>query len=137
MQRLDIVATPKYRTEATSDLTETIVAHLRYSVGTDPDHAQPHDWFLATAFTLRNHIVDRWIESERRTHGRKHVYYLSVEFLIGRMLIDGLCNLDLIKPINTALTSLGVDLSKLRALEPDPGLGNGGLGRLAACFMES
>ena len=137
MQRLDIVATPKYRTEATSDLTETIVAHLRYSVGTDPDHAQPHDWFLATAFTLRNQIVDRWIESERRTHGHKHVYYLSIEFLIGRMLIDGMCNLELIKPINAALTSLGVDLSKLRALEPDPGLGNGGLGRLAACFMES
>jgi len=136
MQRLDTIAT-KYRPDAASNLADAIVSHLRYSVGTDPDRAQPHDWFLATALTLRNQIVDRWIESERRTHGRKQVYYLSIEFLVGRMLIDGLCNLELTQPVNAALTSFGVDLSQLRALEPDAGLGNGGLGRLAACYMES
>jgi starch phosphorylase len=137
MPRLDTIAAQKFRPDTASDLADAIVSHLRYSTGTDPDRAQLHDWFFATALAVRNQIIDRWIESERRTHGQKHVYYLSIEFLVGRMLIDGLCNLDLVQSVNAALSTLGVDLSQLRTLEPDAGLGNGGLGRLAACYMES
>ena len=84
-------------------------------------------------------MVDRWLESEQRTE-RKHskrVYYLSIEFLIGRLLFDTLINLRLLGTARTALASLDVDLDQLRKLEPDAALGNGGLGRLAACYMDS
>jgi starch phosphorylase len=136
IQRID-TAVQKPRSGAESELADAIVSHLRYAVGTDPARAQPEEWFLATALTLRSRIVDCWLDSERRSHGQKHVYYLSIEYLVGRMLIDGLCNLDLIQPVRNALASLGVDLAEIRAIEPDAGLGNGGLGRLAACYMES
>src|SRR5262249_62423148 len=77
--------------------------------------------------------------STRRTYAerRKRVYFLSVEFLIGRLLLDTLYNLATVQPVREALAGLGVDLNDLRALEPDAALGNGGLGRLAACFMDS
>ncbi len=116
-----------------------IVAKLTYTVGKDPAHAQPHDWFMATAYAVRDRIIDRWMETTRRTYeeSRKRVYYLSVEFLIGRLLFDALSNLDGVEPVREALADLGVDLDDLRALEPDAALGNGGLGRLAACFMDS
>ncbi len=84
-------------------------------------------------------VVESWlysIEETKRT-GRKRVYYLSLEFLIGRLLIDSLTNMEMIEPTRAALAELGVDLDQLREVEPDAALGNGGLGRLAACFMES
>jgi len=68
---------------------------------------------------------------------KKRVYYLSIEFLIGRLLLDTLTNLRLVEPARRALASMGVDLERLRGAEPDAALGNGGLGRLAACFMDS
>ncbi len=94
---------------------------------------------MATALTVRDRIVDRWFPSTRAIYaaGRKRVYYLSLEFLIGRLLLDSLNNLGLTEPMRAALAELGVDLEQLRAIEPDAALGNGGLGRLAACFMES
>ena len=70
-------------------------------------------------------------------HDRKRVYYLSLEFLIGRLLADGLRNLTIVLPVREALDELGVDIEKVVEAEPDAALGNGGLGRLAACFMES
>ncbi len=120
-------------------LRRAIVAKLTYSVGKDPNVASERDWFFATALAVRDRIVDRWMQSTRATYadGRKRVYYLSLEFLIGRLLIDSLSNLDLLEPIRTALAELGVSLDSLREIEPDAALGNGGLGRLAACFMES
>ena len=69
--------------------------------------------------------------------GCKRVYYLSLEFLVGRLLIDALTNMGIVEPVRAALAGLGVDLNRLREVEPDAALGNGGLGRLAACFMES
>ena len=88
---------------------------------------------------MRDRIVDRWMSATRRSHQAhgKQVYYLSVEFLIGRLLMDGLNNLGLTEPAREALAALGVDLNEIRQEEPDAALGNGGLGRLAACFMES
>ena len=101
--------------------------------------ATERDWFVATALSVRDRIVDRWMTSTRAVHteNRKRVYYLSLEFLIGRLLIDSLNNLQMLEPMRAALAELGVDLDRLRELEPDAALGNGGLGRLAACFMES
>jgi carbohydrate phosphorylase len=120
-------------------LRRTLVAKLTYAVGKDPIVASDGDWFVATALTVRDRIVDRWMPSTRAIYleGRKRVYYLSQEFLIGRLLFDSLNNLGLTELVRTALAELGADLDRLRNVEPDPALGNGGLGRLAACFMES
>jgi len=116
-----------------------VLDKLIYMVGKDPDHARDHDWFVATALAVRDRLVERWMDATRRTYrdGRKRVYYFSLEFLIGRLLFDALGNLGLTASAREALRPLGVDLDRLRTLEPDAALGNGGLGRLAACFMES
>src|SRR5215212_8746052 len=120
-------------------LREAILAKMKYSVGRDVAAAREHDWLLATIMAVRDRIVDRWMDANQRTiaAGRKRVYYLSLEFLIGRLLSDTLSNLGLTEAARKALAGLNVDLDRLRALEPDAALGNGGLGRLAACFMES
>ena len=120
-------------------LRRAVLAKLTYAVGKDPVVAAERDWFVATALAVRDRIVDGWMASTRATYeeGRKRVYYLSLEFLIGRLLFDSLNNLRLLEPMREALAGLGVDLDRLREVEPDAALGNGGLGRLAACFMES
>ena len=120
-------------------LRETVLAKLAYAVGKTVPDASQHDWFLATAYTVRDHIVEGWQDSYRKANAgaTKRVYYMSLEFLIGRLLFDALMNLGLTEPMRQALAGLGVDLDKLREVEPDAALGNGGLGRLAACFMES
>jgi starch phosphorylase len=120
-------------------LRRAIVGKLTYAVGKDPVAAIDRDWFVATALVARDRIVDRWMPSTRATYAehRKRVYYLSLEFLIGRLLMDSLNNLGLTEPMRAALAELGVDLDALRQIEPDAALGNGGLGRLAACFLES
>ena len=116
-----------------------ILAKLTYAIGKDPVVAKRHDWLHATILALRDRIIDRWMDSTRRAYraGAKRVYYLSLEFLIGRLLRDALSNLELTEPFEAALRSLEVDLSLVEEMEPDAALGNGGLGRLAACFMES
>jgi starch phosphorylase len=121
------------------ELREAVLAKLTYAIGKDPEAARPHDWFVATALAVRDRMVDRWMATTRQTYAekRKRVYYLSVEYLIGRLLFDALGNLGLIESMREALAGLNVDLDALRALEPDAALGNGGLGRLAACFMDS
>jgi starch phosphorylase len=120
-------------------LRRLIVEKLTYATGRDPLVASDRDWFVAAALALRDRIVDRWLLSTRSdtARRRKRVYYLSLEFLPGRLLLDSLNNAGLTEPMRLALAELGVDLERLRAMEPDPALGNGGLGRLAACFMES
>jgi starch phosphorylase len=116
-----------------------IIDKLTYMVGKDPGHALDHDWFMATALAVRDRVTDRWMDSTGATYrqGRKRVYYFSLEFLIGRLLFDAMGNLGLTATVREALAELGVDLDRLRRLEPDAALGNGGLGRLAACFLES
>jgi starch phosphorylase len=116
-----------------------VLAKLTYAVGKDPDHAFEHDWFEAIALAARDHMVEHWMDHTRQIYRKvqKRVYYLSLEFLIGRLLYDSLSNLGLLEIAREAMTELGVDIERIRALEPDAALGNGGLGRLAACFMES
>jgi starch phosphorylase len=135
---------PPARDDAPPPLTparfrDAIVAKLVYAVGKDRRHALDHDWLIATALATRDQIVERWMQATTRTYrdGRKRVYYFSLEFLIGRLLLDALSNLGLVATAREALADLGVDFDRLRGLEPDAALGNGGLGRLAACFMDS
>src|SRR5664279_5552878 len=126
-------------TDAVATFRNSVVDKLTYMVGKDPDHAQEHDWFVATALAVRDQVVNRWMDATRRTYrdGRKRVYYFSLEFMIGRLLFDALGNLGITDLAREALRDLGVDLDRLRKIEPDAALGNGGLGRLAACYMES
>ncbi len=138
----DIAAKPapkRVEPRTSAELKEVVLAKLAYSVGKIPEVASPRDWFLAVAFATRDLIVDRWFESTAEVYQdkRKRVYYLSLEFLIGRLLFDAMTNLGVADAMDEALKELGVSLSELRRLEPDAALGNGGLGRLAACFMDS
>ncbi|WP_264575389.1 MULTISPECIES: glycogen/starch/alpha-glucan phosphorylase [unclassified Sphingobium] len=116
-----------------------IVDALVHRIGKDSQAALPHDWLAATIYTLRDEIIERWMESSKAAHaaGAKRVYYLSLEFLIGRLLRDALSNLGVVEEVRAALAEHGVDLDEIVEIEPDAALGNGGLGRLAACFMES
>ena len=118
---------------------ERLIDTLLHRIGKDERAAKPHDWLAATILTLRDQIIDKWMASTRAMHaaGAKRVYYLSLEFLIGRLLRDALSNLGMSEEVNEALAAYGVDLAKIEELEPDAALGNGGLGRLAACFMDS
>ena len=131
--------TAEMRPYSAAELKSAVLAKLTYAVGKVPELATPRDWFLAVTFATRDIIVGRWLESLNAvyTDGRKRVYYLSLEFLIGRLLFDALTNLGVAGPMSEALDELGVKLSELRRIEPDAALGNGGLGRLAACFMDS
>ncbi len=99
----------------------TVLAKLTLAVGKNPVNASDRDWFVAAALAVRDRIVHRWMESYRRTRieNRKRVYYLSLEFLIGRLLRDVLHNLELTDTVNAALGDLGVDLERMFVAEPD------------------
>ncbi|WP_095092551.1 glycogen/starch/alpha-glucan phosphorylase [Pseudomonas sp. Irchel 3A5] len=130
---------PLVRDAEVAAFRAAVLAKLTYSVGKDPDHAFEHDWFEAVALAARDHMVEHWMDHTRQIYRKvqKRVYYLSLEFLIGRLLYDSLSNLGLLEVAREAMTELGVDIERIKLLEPDAALGNGGLGRLAACFMES
>ncbi|HZO44917.1 MAG TPA: glycogen/starch/alpha-glucan phosphorylase [Xanthobacteraceae bacterium] len=125
--------------EDLAEFKSAVLAKLALAVGKDAASATDRDWFVATSYAIRDRIIHRWLSAERTSNaqGRKRVYYLSLEFLIGRLLSDVLCNLGIADIARAALGDLGVDPNRLRSAEPDAALGNGGLGRLAACFMES
>jgi len=122
-----------------ADLRDSILRHLTYTLGSDPDHATLHDWRIALSLAVRDRLVDSWFTASRaaRKAGAKRVYYLSMEFLIGRLLEDAIVNLGLEDEADAALSDLGLAPRAVIENEPDAALGNGGLGRLAACFMES
>ena len=130
---------PTPRISSPDVLAAEIIEHLTYGIGKDAKVATPHDWLTATILAIRGRIIDKWMDSTRETYrtNGKRVYYLSLEFLIGRLMRDAVSNLGLMDEVREALVSLGVDFDIIAELEPDAALGNGGLGRLAACFMES
>jgi len=133
-----VIVTAEIKSKA-AELEARILDVLRHRVGKNELAAKEHDWFTAAVLALRDEIIDIWMESTTRTYASqgKRVYYLSLEFLIGRLLRDALSNLGLTRELEQALRDHGLDLARLEELEPDAALGNGGLGRLAACFMES
>ncbi|MGD0674476.1 MAG: glycogen/starch/alpha-glucan phosphorylase [Polyangiaceae bacterium] len=133
---------PPVRLPAPEDAEEfraNLLDHLLYTCVKEPRDAGPVDFYRAMAHTVRDRLVERWLATQRRYLERdvKRVNYLSAEFLTGRSL--GLClvNLGLFGVAEQLLASMGHDLSDVLEAEGDPGLGNGGLGRLAACFMDS
>jgi len=120
-------------------LRADVLRHLTFTLGKDPGHAAPYDWRMAFSYTLRDRIVEPWFAATRRTwaEDRKRVYYLSMEFLIGRILSDAAINLGLHEALSDVAHEFGIDLAQIAEGEPDAALGNGGLGRLAACYLES
>jgi len=123
-----------------ADLKQAILDNLYYAQARVPDLATKHDWYMATAYAIRDRMMHDWIVSFDRIRNEKlkMVAYLSAEFLIGPQLGINLVDLgDIQDDARKALAELGVSLDEVEAVEPEPGLGNGGLGRLAACYMES
>jgi starch phosphorylase len=120
-------------------LKRAFADHLQYSQGKDEHTATALDRYFAVAYAVRDRMTRRWIQTQQAYYKRdaKRVYYLSLEFLMGRALENNLLNLGVQEPMRAALADLGLDLSDLLDQEPDAGLGNGGLGRLAACFLDS
>src|SRR6185437_17023551 len=125
--------------QAIDEFKRAVLAKLVLAIGKDAAAASDRDWFVATTLALRDRVIHRWLETERQSiaRGKKQIYYLSLEFLIGRLLNDVAGNLRMDEVVGRALGDLGIDFVRVRYAEPDAALGNGGLGRLAACFLES
>jgi starch phosphorylase len=122
-----------------NDIKSQFLEHLEYSLVKDTTNVKPWDIFYALALSLRDRLIERWLRTqyEYRKQDVKKVYYLSMEFLIGRLLGNTLINLDEYDNSYDLLREMGFTLEDIAEVEPDMGLGNGGLGRLAACFMDS
>ncbi|OGL13149.1 MAG: glycogen phosphorylase [Candidatus Rokubacteria bacterium RIFCSPLOWO2_02_FULL_73_56] len=122
-----------------ASLAHDVGRHLRFSLAKDDYSATAYDRFLAFAYAVRDRVLERWIATQQAYHRAnvKRVYYLSMEFLPGRYLLNNAINLGLDAACREAGGALGLDWAELLDLEADPGLGNGGLGRLAACFLDS
>ena len=120
-------------------LGASLARHLEYTLGKDEFSATPRDVFTSLAYAVRDRMFGRWKKTQQGYHTRdvRRVYYLSLEYLLGRVLSNSLLNLGIQEDARQALTDLGIEFADLEAIEFDPGLGNGGLGRLAACFMDS
>ncbi|MHB8808709.1 MAG: glycogen/starch/alpha-glucan phosphorylase [Desulfobulbaceae bacterium] len=123
----------------TEEMKNSIRYHLLSVQGRDPERSGLGDIYKALALTMRDSLVEKWITTQREyyTAKKKRVYYLSLEFLIGRSLANAMLNLDCWETAEKALLELGYDLEEILDKEEDAALGNGGLGRLAACFMDS
>ena len=120
-------------------IIKSFLASREYLLAKDHYTATLHDDFMALALVIRDRIIERWITTQQQYHSNnvKRVYYLSMEFLLGRMLESNTLNLGLQEQVKLSMEELGFNLEELFSCEADAGLGNGGLGRLAACFLDS
>ena len=120
-------------------LRDSILRHVRYTLARPDGNLVPRELFKPLSLAIRDYLIDRMLVTEQRYRDQdaKRLYYLSMEFLMGRWLSDNLCNLGLNEQCRAVLAELGIGLDDVLEVEPDAGLGNGGLGRLAACFLES
>ncbi len=120
-------------------IKQTILNHLKFTLARDTHTARPRDWWLCICYTVRDRILERFINTQEahNQHKARRVYYLSLEYLMGKLLKDNLLNTGLYNVVQEVVRDLGMDLDTLLEQEPDMGLGNGGLGRLAACFLDS
>ena len=116
-----------------------VAQRLLFSLGKEPATATPRDWLHATALAVRDRLIERWMDAMRTADqgSTKRVYYLSMEFLTGRLLSNSLLNLGLDAEFRAALADLAVEIDDICTVEQDAALGNGGLGRLAACILDS
>lgn len=120
-------------------LKESVLHHLHYTLARPRLEATEHDYYVALVHAIRERLIARWIRTQQRylAENRKRVYYLSMEYLTGRTLSNALINLGLFETCTRELAELGIELDQLLAAEWEAGLGNGGLGRLAACLLDS
>ncbi|MEQ2290280.1 hypothetical protein AMECASPLE_001808 [Ameca splendens] len=125
--------------ENVAELKKGFNRHLHFTLVKDRNIATPRDYYFALAHTVRDHLVGRWIRTQQFYYDSdpKRVYYLSLEFYMGRTLQNTMINLGLQNACDEAIYQLGLDMEELEEIEEDAGLGNGGLGRLAACFLDS
>jgi starch phosphorylase len=125
--------------EGKESMKISILNHLRFTLARHPESATKDEWWTATCYAVRDRILDRFMKTQAVHHEKKarRAYYLSLEYLMGRLLVNNLHNSGLFEPTRDALTELGQDFSEIADEEADMGLGNGGLGRLAACFLDS
>jgi len=132
----DIFSTAAYDPEP---LRQSILRHIRYTLARPAARPTAEELFKPVSLAIRDLLIDHLLETEQRyqEHDTRRLYYLSMEFLMGRWLSDNLCNLGLMNECGAVLSEFGIDLQDVLEVEPDAGLGNGGLGRLAACFLES
>ncbi len=116
-----------------------ILNQLKFSLARDPDTATTRDWWIATSKAVQSLIIERMITTQTVHHRQnvRRVYYLSLEFLMGRLFVNSMYSAGVFQEIQEALEKLGLDMDELRKEEYDMALGNGGLGRLAACFLDS
>jgi glycogen phosphorylase len=135
------IALSNVRTGLGADAIATaLIENLHCLQGELPQHATRNDWYMALAYTVRDRMMERYVAtlaSVAETNTAKAVAYLSAEFLTGPHLGNGLINLGIWHAVEEALSRVGQKLSDLLEQEAEPGLGNGGLGRLAACYMDS
>ncbi|MEA2081543.1 MAG: glycogen/starch/alpha-glucan phosphorylase [Elusimicrobiota bacterium] len=134
----DLVKNYRKRMDS-SALRLSIRNHMRYTRAKDEFSATDYDKYMSLCYAVRDRIVERWSKTQQSYYNQnvKRVYYLSLEFLLGRALLNNVINLNLIDEVKYVIKKAGNDFTKLLELEPDAGLGNGGLGRLAACYLDS
>jgi starch phosphorylase len=120
-------------------IIKSFLEHLEFTLGKDKYTATPFDIYNALAYTVRDRMVERWLDTQQAYYNEdpKRVYYVSMEFLMGRTMENSLINMGMLGPFREAMESLGYDFERVLDEEQDAGLGNGGLGRLAACFLDS
>uniref|UniRef100_A0A672LLM9 Alpha-1,4 glucan phosphorylase n=1 Tax=Sinocyclocheilus grahami TaxID=75366 RepID=A0A672LLM9_SINGR len=125
--------------ENVADLKKNFNRHLHFTLVKDRNVSTKRDYYFALAHTVRDHLVGRWFRTQQSYYEKdpKRVYYLSLEFYMGRTLQNTMVNLALENACDEAVYQLGLDMEELQEMEEDAGLGNGGLGRLAACFLDS
>ena len=127
-----------FLTQTEPSLKNDILRHIEFTLANDPQMADKYACFMGLAYSVRDRLVERWIKSQRSLYDTmaKRVYFLSLEFLPGRFLRNYLLSLNLLEEARRVLQELGFDLDELEEEEWDAGLGNGGLGRLASCYMD-
>ena len=133
------VTTPGKAVISTAEIKESILSHLEKTLARDTNTATPRDWWIATSKAVQDRILNRYIDT-MGVHNEKNVrrvYYLSLEYLMGRLFRNNIFNAGVFDQVTEALQELGLEIDDLAAEENDMGLGNGGLGRLAACFLDS
>jgi len=125
--------------ENVANIKKTFNRHLHYTLVKDRNVATDRDYYFALAHTVKDHLVSRWIRTQQYWYEKdpKRVYYLSLEFYMGRTLCNTMANLGIQAAVDESMYQLGLDIEELQEMEDDAGLGNGGLGRLAACFLDS
>lgn len=120
-------------------IKQSILDNLHFRQARVPELATRNDWYMAVAYAIRDRLLDNWTKTIRQLHRKdiRAVAYLSAEFLLGPHMLNNIINLGIYRQVLRAVSELGLDLEELIAQEEEPGLGNGGLGRLAACYMDS